>query len=83
MSTDRLNKLLQFLKSAPNDSFLIFAIAKEHESQNQLNEALERYLELYDKDPEYIGLYYHLAKLYEQFDSNIKAIKIYETFHQK
>lgn len=78
MSTDRLNKLLQFIKESPNDSFLIFAIAKEYEKQGQREQAQSRYLELYKKDPDYVGLYYHLAKFYEQGDKNIQALKIYE-----
>ncbi|RMF01354.1 MAG: tetratricopeptide repeat protein [Bacteroidetes bacterium] len=65
MSQTRLQQLLAFWSDSPEDSFLLFAIAKEYEKLGQLEEALSKYLELKKIDPNYIGLYYHLGKLYE------------------
>lgn len=79
MSTDRLKQLLDFYKNAPKDSFLIFALAKEYESLQNISEALAYYLKLEELDPNYIGLYYHLGKLYEVLEENIKAQKTYKT----
>jgi len=78
MSDKRLDKLTQFLADSPNDSFLKFAIAKEHEKSNTLEKALKFYLDIYENDPEYIGLYYHLGKLYEQIDEKHLALNAYQ-----
>ncbi len=76
--TERLIQLLNFLKESQNDSFLKFAIAKEHEKMSQNDKALKYYMDIYENDPKYIGLYYHLAKLYESLNERVLAIKIYE-----
>ncbi|MBT8189357.1 MAG: hypothetical protein KJO29_02920, partial [Bacteroidia bacterium] len=77
MSDKRLEKLLQFLQDQPDDAFLLFAVGKEYEQQDQFDKALEKYLFLRETQPEYIGLYYHLAKLYEKLDENILAMQTY------
>ena len=66
MSSPRLTQLLSFYEDDPNDAFVLFALAKEYESLGQVDTALRHYLELRDKHPDYVGLYYHLGKLYEQ-----------------
>ena len=33
---------------------------------------------LREKDPEYVGLYYHLGQLYEEMDEGEQALKVYE-----
>lgn len=78
MASDRLSKLLAFLVDSPDDSFLIFAVAKEYESAGQVDQALKHYLLLKEKDPEYIGLYYHLANLYIHIQEEILAMTIYK-----
>jgi len=78
MTEDRLEKLLKFLESSPEDSFLLFAVAKEYETLGALDKALEYFTLLKDKDPDYIGLYYHLAKLYETLQKNVLALEIYK-----
>jgi len=78
MNEDRLDKLLNFLKTTPNDSFLLFAIAKEYETRQQIDQALKHYLLLKENDPKYIGLYYHLAKIYEHIQEDILALGIYK-----
>jgi len=75
---DRLDKLLKHLESDPKDSFLIFAVAKEYEKRNQLNKALSYYSNLKSVDPEYIGLYYHLAKFYEMITEDLLAMNTYK-----
>jgi len=54
---ERLERLQNLLLEDANNSFLHFAIAKEHEAQKNLNLALEH-------EPNYLGVYYHLAQLY-------------------
>lgn len=78
MSSDRLQKLKEHLEASPNDAFLLFAIAKEYDNVNELNQALSYYTTLKTKHPDYIGLYYHLGKFYEKISEEMLAIKVYE-----
>lgn len=66
------------LESSPRDSFLLFAIAKEYESAGDRDKALEYFEMLRSSDPGYVGLYYHLGKLFEQSQSPEKAIATYK-----
>jgi len=77
MDNDRLNKLQKLLESSPKDSFLLFAIAKEYEAKGNIDLALKYYLELKENDAQYVGLYYHLAKLYETINEDILALQTY------
>lgn len=74
----RLPYLLQLLESAPTDSFVLFALAKEYENAADPAKALEYYLRLHAADPGYVGLYYHLGKLYEQQQDFTQAIATYK-----
>ncbi len=78
MSEKRIDQLKKFLEESPNDSFLKFAIAKEHEKNKVYDKALKYYLEIYDHEPEYIGLYYHLGKLYETINRRQLALNAYK-----
>ncbi len=78
MTSNRLNQLLNFLGESPNDSFILFAIAKEYEKYDERKMAFEYYLKLKQTDPKYVGLYYHLGKLYEKdaaYDAALVAYK--------
>lgn len=76
--TDRLLQLQKFLAQSPGEPFLLFAIAKELEQIDELK-AIEAFEELKTLHPDYVGLYYHLGKLYEKRNEFEKAIAIYET----
>jgi len=76
--TQRLAYLLQLLEAAPQDTFLLFAIAKEQEKQGDLPQALAYYERLRTTDASYVGLYYHLGKLYEQTGQEASAIATYQ-----
>ncbi|MCB0571459.1 MAG: tetratricopeptide repeat protein [Phaeodactylibacter sp.] len=78
MPTERLKQLLGLSAESPNDSFLQFAIAKEHEKLGHHEDALHYYLHLIEKDPHYVGTYYHLGKLYEKLQEAGNAWDIYE-----
>ncbi len=64
--SQRLELLKSMLEKNPKDSFLLFAIAKEYEGLGQEDEALSFFLNLKQTQPDYVGLYYHLGKLYER-----------------
>ncbi len=74
---NRLLQLLQMLESSPDDGFLLFAIAKEHEGMQDFATAKRYYIQLKTLEPNYIGLYYHLGKLHEELDENTEALAIY------
>jgi tetratricopeptide (TPR) repeat protein len=78
MTTNRLETLLSMYDDKNHDSFILFAIAKEYEYLEELEKAKESYLSLKERDPNYVGLYYHLAKVYEILENNEEALMIYE-----
>ncbi len=73
----RLQRLQQLLDATPNDSFALFALAKEYEGLDDPDTALEYYLRLHANDPAYVGLYYHLGKLYEKMGQAQQALQTY------
>lgn len=76
--TDRLSQLLELLQHHDDDSFLLFAVAKEYEKCNALQEALQYYQKVVATNPAYVGVYYHLGKLYEALGNADMAIKTYQ-----
>ena len=75
--TDRLQRLLEFLEEQKDDSFILFAIAKEYESMEEYEKAEERYMYLKSLDPKYVGLYYHLGQLQEELQKPEDAMATY------
>ena len=78
MTNSRLDKLKVLLEDDPTNSFLLFAIAKELEGLGQSAAAITAFLDLVEKDADYVGTYYHLAKLYEAASDKVNALLIYE-----
>ncbi|WP_293904555.1 tetratricopeptide repeat protein [Sphingobacterium sp. UBA5670] len=76
MST-RLDQLNEFLKESPEDPFLKYAIAAEYLKQENEHEAMSRFEDLVQTNPDYVGTYYHLGKLYEKLNKQELAIAIY------
>lgn len=78
MDNNRLNQLLELLSESKEDSFLLFAVAKEYEKRQEFDQALAHYLKITAFSPKYVGVYYHLGKLYEHLGDTEQAIKTYE-----
>lgn len=76
--SQRLELLQQMLASTPGDPFTLFAMAKEYEKNGDHEQALSYYLRLYAEAPDYVGLYYHLGKLYEQLERLEEAVAVYK-----
>jgi len=74
----RIEKLNEFLKTNPADSFLQHALALEYIKLGDDEKAKGLFEELLNREPGYIGSYYHLAKLLERNDKTEEAIKVYE-----
>ena len=75
---DRIEKLQQFLSSSPTDSFLQHALALEYIKMGNDAEARKIFEEILEREPGYIGSYYHLGKLLERNNDIDAAIKWYE-----
>lgn len=75
---ERIEKLRQFLQSTPNDNFLKHALALEYIKINDDEKAKELFEDILTHSPDYIGSYYHLAKLYQRNGDTEKAIYWYE-----
>jgi len=78
MHKNRIDTLLKFLEEDPKDSFIKFALAKEYEKIGTLKKALDTYTELREMDPDYVGLYYHLAALQLELTLPDEALKTYD-----
>ncbi len=78
MSIDRLEQLQSFYEEDPDDPFTRFALAQEHLKRDHLEKARSFFEELVETDPDYVGTYYHLGKLYERLDRVDEALSIYE-----
>ena len=75
---DRIEKLKEFLRADPADSFVQHALALEYIKLGNDDEARKLFEIILEKDPAYVGSYYHLAKLLERKGNTDAAIKVYE-----
>jgi Tfp pilus assembly protein PilF len=75
---DRLQRLREMLAQQPTDSFLNHAMALEEIKLG--NEAAARALfeSILQRDPQYIGSYYHLGKLLDRQGDETAAIEVFE-----
>ena len=75
---DRLQALLQFYADDPDDAFTRFALATEYLKRGDEGQALAFFEGLVQDHPDYVGTYYHLAKLYERLERKDDAVRTYE-----
>lgn len=73
-----IKKLATYLKRNPNDSFSKFALALEFQKQGMYKRSRMFFESILENDPEYVGVYYHLGKLYEILDQLADAKEMYE-----
>jgi len=74
----RIEKLKEFLNTNPADSFLQHALALEYIKTGDDGEARKLFEEILNREPGYVGSYYHLGKLLERNNEIDAAIKWYE-----
>lgn len=79
MHTNRKEQLERLIVENPNDTFVLFALAKEYQKEDDLEKSAQLFEKLLVVDRKYIGAYYHLGKTYEQLNEVKKALNIYET----
>jgi Tfp pilus assembly protein PilF len=75
---DRIGKLKEYLLASPEDSFLQHALALEYIKAGDDAEARRLFEALLQREPGYVGSYYHLAKLLERTGEHNLAIEWYE-----
>jgi Tfp pilus assembly protein PilF len=75
---DHVEKLKDFLKTNPADSFVQHALALEYIKIGKDAQARKLFEDILNREPGYIGSYYHLAKLLENMGEKQLAISWYE-----
>jgi tetratricopeptide (TPR) repeat protein len=75
---NRIDKLKEFLQATPNDSFLQHALALEYIKEGNDAEAKILFDTILQREPNYVGSYYHLGKLLERINDFPEAINIYK-----
>lgn len=76
--SDRIEKLKEFLTASPGDNFVKHAMALEYIKLGNDAEARTLFENILTTSPDYIGSYYHLAKLLERIGETKTAIDWYE-----
>ncbi|GIV60993.1 tetratricopeptide repeat protein [Rhodocaloribacter litoris] len=77
MPQDRLEALLRFYEEDPNDAFTRYALAGEYLKRGDTDRALSFFEGLVADEPDYLGTYYHLGKLYEHLGRPSDALATY------
>lgn len=75
---NRVEKIIAMLADNPADSFLQHALALEYIKLGDDAKARALFEEILNREPGYIGSYYHLAKLLERNNDTEGAVKWYE-----
>ncbi|MEY5034945.1 MAG: hypothetical protein RL447_1323 [Bacteroidota bacterium] len=70
--------LRNLLADQPTDPFLNHALALEEIKVGKDESARELFEQLLERNPDYVGSYYHLGKLHERLGDESKAIAVYE-----
>ena len=74
---DKIRRLARYVNRNPEDSFSKFALALELLKNNQPEKALVLFESVYQNDPDYLGTYFHLGKLYRQLERLRDAQRCY------
>lgn len=77
MST-RISTLAKAVREHPDDPFYKFTLALEMLKIDEVSKARVLFEAIKGSNPDYVGVYYHLAKLYERMNENKKAISVYK-----
>lgn len=75
---NRIDKILEFLIQQPQDNFLRHALALEYIKIGEDLKARDLFIEILTSAPDYVGSYYHLAKVLEKLGNGEEAIEWYE-----
>lgn len=73
----RISTLAKSVRDNPDDSFTKFALALELLKVDEVQKAQRLFENIRSSDPDYVGVYYHLAKLYVETGEENKALTTY------
>lgn len=76
--SSRISTLAKKVKDHPDDSFYKFTLALEMLKIDETSKARVLFEAIRNNDPDYVGVYYHLAKLYIELGENKKALSTYK-----
>ena len=74
---ERIEKLKDFLRQNPADSFVEHALALEYIKNGDDAGAQKLFEDILQREPGYVGSYYHLAKLFERIGDTDSAVRWY------
>ena len=77
MDNWRVNKLETMIEEDPKDEFVMFALAQEYDKLGLLEQSVKWYNQLKTVNPDYVGLYYHLASVYAELEKEEEAVETY------
>jgi len=75
---ERIDKLKEFLVADPHDAFVKHALALEYSKLGDEAVARRYWEEILERDPSYVGSYYHLARLLQRTGEPALALQWYE-----
>lgn len=75
---NRIERIEELLRENPKDNFLRHALALEYIKANDDVNARKLFEDILNESPDYIGSYYHLAKLLERSGETNLAVEWYE-----
>ena len=73
-----ISRLAKAIKKDPDDTFSKFALALELIKINSVEKAQLLFEAVLKQDPEYLGVYYHLGKLYQSQGFYKKAMQLFK-----
>jgi tetratricopeptide (TPR) repeat protein len=77
MNEKRLAQLQEMLRSEPNDTFLIYAMAQEYMAATDFTTALTWFSRLHTGQPDYLPTYYHYGLALLQCAEEEKALQVW------
>lgn len=75
---DHIEQLKAFLVKSPDDGFVQHALALEYIKRGDDSTARTLFENLLSQNENYVGSYYHLAKLLERAGDHDAAVAVYE-----
>ncbi len=76
---DRIELLRSYLEEDPSDAFTRFALATEYRKEGDLDRAVSCFETLVREQPDYVGTYYHLGKLYLEMNRHDEALQTFRS----
>ena len=77
MVEDRLAFMEEMLDTNPNDPFLLYAIAMEHQNNKDMKKTAIIYAKLLKEHPTYLATYYQMGQILEGKGKFEKAVALY------